>query len=48
MLAQTIDRAERLAAGGFAWIDGKLESVLEQDAVQAGAQRRAAMLATNP
>jgi multidrug resistance protein MdtO len=48
MLAQTIDRAERLAGEGFAWIDGKLESVLEQDAVQAGAPRRAAMLATIP
>lgn len=46
MLARTIDRAERLAGTGFAWIDGRLESVLERDAIQAGAPRPAAMLAT--
>jgi hypothetical protein len=48
MLARTIDRAERLAAAGFVWVDGKLESVLELDAVEAGARQPAAMLATTP
>ena len=48
MLARTIDRAERLAATGFVWVDGKLESVLEVDAIEAGARRPAAMLVATP
>ncbi|MBM4007558.1 MAG: hypothetical protein FJ292_08410 [Planctomycetes bacterium] len=45
MLAQTIDRAERLARFGFIWLDGKLESVTVQDSFRDDDARRAAMLA---
>jgi multidrug resistance protein MdtO len=45
MLQSTIDRAERIQREGFVWIDGRLESVLERDAIEAEASRRAAMLA---
>ena len=48
MLARTIDRSERLAAMGFVWVDGKLESVLELEAIEAGARQPAAMLTTTP
>ena len=45
MLAQTIDRAERLARFGFIWLDGKLESVTVQEDFHDEDARRAAMLA---
>ena len=45
MLGETIDRAERLAATGFVWVHGELESVMEQDTDRSDDPGRAAMLA---
>ena len=46
MLGETIDRAERLAATGFVWVHGELESVMEQDTDRSDDPGRAAMLAS--
>ena len=48
MLAQTIDRGERLARLGFTWLDGRLESVTVRDGFDDDDARRAAMLAAEP
>jgi hypothetical protein len=45
MLGETVDRAERLVELGFVWVDGELESVLEEDANRPDDPGRAAMLA---
>jgi hypothetical protein len=45
MLAATLERAERLRRDGFAWVNGRLESVLEIDPDAGETGRAADMLA---